>query len=236
MGSDPAKGFRAERRPARPRLPLPGELAAVVDRDGDARRVPVELDDARVLEDAVLPDTADAPRRLDAPAHARRPVAKALVRGVLEGEAAAQAAAQPGQPPRRHRELLVLRHPKRDRLLVRRVAARALRPAAEAVVSAEARALARADEVQLDTTAEPLRELRLQAREVRALVGLIGQDEARAVEDELGRDRLQRQAVAAQELAEEGERAARLIFVLGDRLAVDIRCAADDLAERRRRR
>ena len=72
------------------------------------------------------PSRAHALRRLDPAAHARGAVAEALVRRMLEREAAAQPAAEAGDAARRNRESLVLRHPQRDRLLVRREPPRAV--------------------------------------------------------------------------------------------------------------
>ena len=73
----------------------------------------------------------------------------------------------------------------------------ALHPPAEAVVAAEARALARPDRAQLDAAVEPLAKGALEARRVRPLFGLVGEDEPGAVEDELGRDGLQRHTLFA---------------------------------------
>jgi hypothetical protein len=65
----------------------PLQLTAVVDWDVDGA-CPLDLDRARILKDRVAGHHACASWRFDSPAHARRPVAKALVEGMFVGEAA----------------------------------------------------------------------------------------------------------------------------------------------------
>src|SRR6185436_2809312 len=98
-------------------------------------------DGAGVLEHVVRGDDSASVRGIDPAADARRAVAEALVGRMLEGEAAAQPAAEARYAPRAHRELLVLGHAQRDRLLVGREPAAAVLVAAETMVSTKARAL-----------------------------------------------------------------------------------------------
>ena len=169
----------------------------------EARRALLELDGAGVVEDLVAGDDALAVRRRDAPPDARRPVAEALVERMLEREAAAEPPAEAGDPPGAHGQVLILGHAQRDRLLVRRVAARALAAAAEPVVAAEARALARADRAQLHAPVAAGRAAQTAASPRRPPLGLVGEDEARAVEDELGRDGLQLDALLLDDVPED---------------------------------
>ena len=103
-----------------------------------------------------------------------------------------------------------------------------LRVAAEAMVAAQAGALARADGAELDAPVEAPAELLLQPGQVRPGLRLVREDDPRAVEDELGRDRLQLQVGAAEELAEHLHRLLRLDAVLGRRLLVGRGRAPDD--------
>ena len=210
-------------------------LAALVDEHVEAGLALLELDRARVVEHLVAGDDALAVRRRHAPPDAWRPVAEALVQRVLEGEAAAEPPAQPGDPARAHRQVLVLGHAQRDRLLVRRVAARALAAAAEADVAAEPRALARADRAQLDAPVEPVAERGLELGGVGPALGLVGEDDPRAVEDELGGDGLELGALLLDHVAEDAHRPLRLVAVRGRRLVVDLGRPADDPLQRRAR-
>jgi hypothetical protein len=153
---------------------------------------------------------------------------------VFEGEAAAQPAAEPGDAAGAHRQLLVLRHPQGDRLLVRRELAAAVLVAAEAMVAAEAGTLPRADGAELDAPVEAPAELLLQPCQIRSGLGLIRENDPRSVEHELRRDRLQLQVGAAQELAEHLHRLLLLDAVLGRSLLVGRRRASDDPLQRLR--
>src|SRR5919106_347299 len=112
-------------------------------RSGTAPAAP-ELDRAGVSQHLVGGHDADSAWRLDGASDPRRAIAEAPVQRMLEREAAAEAAAEAGDAARAERELLVFRHPQRDRLLVRGEATAAVLAAAEPVVATEARALARA--------------------------------------------------------------------------------------------
>jgi hypothetical protein len=122
---------------------------------------------------------------------------------MLEGEAAAEPPAEPGDATGGHRKILVLGHAERDRLLVRREPAGALHPAAEPVVPAESRALARPHRAQLDAAVQTVAERSLEAGRVRPFGRLVGEDDPRAVEDELGRDGLERDPLLANDLAKD---------------------------------
>src|SRR5436309_2566164 len=108
---------------------------------------------------------------------------------MLEGETAAQAAAQAGDPAGVHRHVLILRHAQRDRLLVRGEARAAAHRPAHAAAAALARGLARAHLPHLDTGAEAARERPGDRAELGALLGAVGERDARAVEAHLGPDR-----------------------------------------------
>src|SRR5688572_15879840 len=208
-------------------------LAALVDRDVQPAVAVLEGHGARVLEHLVAGDDAGSVRGGHAPSDAGSAVAEALVQRMLEGEAAAQAPAQPRDAPRAHGQVLLLRHAERDRLLVGRVAARAHLSAAQAVVAAEACALARADRAQLDAPVEPLAERRLEPAGVGTVLGLVREDEARAVEDELSRDRLQHDALLAHDVPEDAQRAPGLLAVRRRGFLVHLRGPPDDALERR---
>ena len=151
--------------------------------------LPLERHHERVVEHLVVAHDALALRRRDHAADGRRAVAERAVDGVLEGEAAAQPAAQARDAAGVHRHVLILRHAQRDRLLVRGEARAAALGPAHAAAAALPRGLARAHLAHLDARAEPARERAGDRAQLDALLRAVGQRDARGVEADLGRDR-----------------------------------------------
>src|SRR5262249_39130636 len=102
---------------------------------------------------------------------------------------AAQPAAQAGDAARVHRHVLVLGHAQRDRLLVRREARAAPDRPTHATAAALARRLARAHLAHLDAAVHAAGAGPGHGAQLGALLGAVGERDARAVEADLGADR-----------------------------------------------
>src|SRR6185295_16105777 len=153
---------------------------------------------------------------------------------VLEGEAAAQTAAQARDAAGVHGHVLILGHAQRDRLLVRGEARAAAHGPAHAASAALPCRLARADLPHLDARAHPARERTGDAAQLRALLGAVGERDARAVEADLGADRARvLDAALAQQVAERQHRLASDGAGVLDALLVGRRRAPVDGAQRR---
>ena len=103
--------------------------------------------------------------------------------------------------------------------------------AAQAVAAAEPCLLPGAYRAQLDAPAQSAGELLLDPARLEAPLGTVGEDKARAVEHDLGPDRLRRQVVGSDELPEEQHRPLCLAAVLARLLLVCFGRPPDDPLE-----
>src|SRR5262249_32649584 len=124
-------------------------------------------------------------------------VLDALAIRQLVAQTALQPAAHPRQPGRVEAEVLLLRHPDRDRLEGLQPRGAAERPPARPVAAEHLRLVADADLPHLDAAAEVRRQIPDQLAEIDPALGGVIEDEPRAVEHLFHPRQLHRQAALA---------------------------------------